>query len=103
MDASWLVPTVVVGAIGVSVQGIKAGWDLIGSLRTHANSQNALRLQEVGALMNLVEGLPLAAARKAVWKVNLVKLIQRKAPLADIYLSLERLIHEAVGEVPPAD
>ena len=95
----WLVPTVIVGALGLLVQGIKAGWDLGMSVKSHRNTQNGLRLQEVNALMNLVAGLPLAEARKAVWKVKLVRLIREKKPMEEVYGSLEELISEVTGGV----
>jgi hypothetical protein len=98
MNSAWLVPTVIVAALGLLVQGLKSGWDLVMSLRGHRNSQNALRLQEVVALMNLVAGLPLAEARKAVWKVKLVELIRKNAPMSDVYGTLEDLIAEIVGK-----
>jgi hypothetical protein len=90
----WFAPAIILAALGLSVQGIKAGWDLFMSIRTHSNSTNALRLHEVGALMNLLAGLPLAEARKAVWKVRLVKLIRDKAPMAEVYKGLEELVSE---------
>lgn len=93
----WLVPTVIVGALGLLVQGIKAAWDLVMSVKSHRNTQNGLRLQEVNALMNLVAGLPLAEARKAVWKVKLVRLIREKKPMEEVYGSLEELISEVTG------
>jgi len=98
----WLLPTVIVGALGLLVQGVKAGWDLVMSLKSHRNTQNGLRLQEVNALMNLVTGLPLAEARKAVWKVKLVGLIRDGAPIQDVYGSLEELIAEVTGR-PTSD
>ena len=97
MNNTWLVPTVIVTASGVVVQGIKAAWDLAMSIKGHANSLNALRLQEVGALMNLVDGLPLGAAQKALGKARLVRLIERKAPMSEVYAVLDDLIREGVG------
>jgi hypothetical protein len=97
INNAWFIPTVIVAALGVTVQGIKAGWDLVMSLKSHRNSQNSLRLQELGALMNLVAGLPLAEARKVVWKVKLVRLIQQKAPISDVYSTLDNLTVEVVG------
>ncbi|HUA21871.1 MAG TPA: hypothetical protein VMB25_24165 [Bryobacteraceae bacterium] len=94
---SWLPSAAIVAALGLLVQGIKSGWDLIMSLKSHHNTQNGLRLQEVNALMNLVAGLPLAEARRTVWKVKLVKLIRDKAPMQEVYGSLEELIAEVTG------
>jgi hypothetical protein len=101
MSGEWLGPSVMVAACGIVVQGAKAAWDLMQSIRSHVNSREALRLQEVSALMNLVAGLPMAEARKAAWKLQLVSLIRQKAPITDVYLTLESLMAEIAGVHPP--
>lgn len=98
MSNAWLLPSVIVSAAGLLVQGIKAGWDLVMSIKSQSNSKDALRLQELNALMNLVAGLPIAEAQKVVWKARLMRLIKRKAPTSEIYDALEALITESVGE-----
>lgn len=103
MGAAWFVPTVILGSLGLLIQGVKAGWDLIMSIRSHRNSRDALMLQEVNALMNLVAGLPLAESRKAAWKVKLVRLIQQRAPISEVYGTLDALIAEIVGGDHPKD
>jgi hypothetical protein len=96
VNNAWLVPAVIVAATGVAVQGVKAAWDLVMSVRNHAHAQSALRLQEVSALMHLVDGLPLPSARKALWKVELAKLIEKRAEVSQIYSTLDKLIRESV-------
>jgi hypothetical protein len=94
----WLVPTVFVAALGVTVQGAKAAWDLWMSIKTRVHSQNTLRLQELSALMNLVEGLPLAAAKKAILKIDVINLIENKQPTEKVYSVLNQYIKESVAD-----
>ena len=94
MQNSWLVPSVIIGLIGVSVQGVKAGWDLFLSIKNHSRSNTALQLQEISSLMNLLEGLPLPPARRAVWKVKLAGIIQRKEPVSTIHSEMNLLLQE---------
>ena len=96
LNNGWLIPTVIIAAAGVAVQGIKAAWDLIMSVRSHANTRNSLRIQEVTALMHLVEGLPLPSSRKVLWKVELAKLIQKRVEVSQLYVTLDQLIRESI-------
>ncbi len=107
MQNVWLVPSVIVALVGVSVQGIKAGWDLFFSIKNHSKSNAALQLQEISSLMNLLEGLPLPPARRAMWKVKLAGIIQRKESVSTIYSEMNVLLQEvtrdSVIESKPSD
>jgi hypothetical protein len=48
--------------------------------------------------MNLVQGLPLSPARKAVWKLDLLKLLQKKASSVEVYKTLDRMVQDTLGE-----
>jgi hypothetical protein len=93
----WLLPSVIVGAAGLLVQGIKSGWDLIMAIRTSRNTRAALRLQELNAIIHLIEGLPLPPSQKDLWKVRLVDSIRKNTPLTEIYKSLDKLVDEVCG------
>ena len=97
MDQAWFVPTVIIAVAGIALQGLKAGWDLVFSIRTQMNSGRALRLQELASLMNLVESLPLDAARKAASKVELIVLFQQGKPSPEMYAKLNEIIAQATG------
>ena len=93
----WLVPSVIVAAVGLLVQGIKAGWDLVLSIRASSGSQRALRLQEVTALLNLINGLPIAEAKKGVWKARLLKQLRDNIPMSEVYKTVDTLLTEVGG------
>jgi hypothetical protein len=97
MNNVWLVPTVIVGMCGLALQGVKAAWDLYLGLAGHRRSRDSARLQEVGALMGLIEGLPLDQARRAYFKVEVIKLIESRADTASVYPLIRRAIETASG------
>ena len=98
MNQSWLVPTVIVGVLGIALQGLKAGWDLFFSIKTQKNTSRALRLQELSALMNLIDALPLDSARKAARKAELVGLFQRGALPSQLYAAVDQIISQTAGK-----
>lgn len=95
--APWLVPAVLVSALGLLLQGLKSAWDLVMSWKGHRGSRASLQLQEVTALMNLVSSLPLPEARKVTWKIKLIRLIGKDSGLPDVYAALDELIKEVIG------
>jgi hypothetical protein len=94
----WLGPSVVVAALGLLVQGIKAGWDLVLSIKASHGSQHSLKLQEIGALLNLISGLPIPEARKTVWKATVLKQLHEKGSISDIYGTVDKLLGEIRAE-----
>ena len=84
-------------ATGIALQGLKAGWDLFFAVKGQRNSRKALRLQELSAPMALLDGLPLDSARKAARKAELITLLQRGAPLAEVYAAIEHVISQPRG------
>jgi hypothetical protein len=83
-----------VSAVGLLLQGMKAGWDLYFAAATHRRAASALRLQEVGAILQLVEGLPLDTARKAAWKTEIIRTIRDQTPSANVLAAVERAVQE---------
>jgi len=97
MNNVWFVPTVIVGVCGLALQGVKAAWDLYLGLAGHRRSRDSAKLQEVGALMGLIEGLPLDQARKSYFKVEVIQLIESRADSSSIYQLIRKAIETASG------
>ncbi len=70
--SSWIVPTVVVAIIGVLLQGIKAAWDLIISIKDQETAKETETLNRICTFMAFVDGMPIPSAEKTALKIDLI-------------------------------
>lgn len=96
MNNAWFAPAIIVGMCGLALQGVKAAWDLYLGLAGHKRSRESARLQEIAALMGLIEGLPLDQMHRAYFKVEVIKIIERRAGASSLYPVIRQAI-EAAG------
>lgn len=94
IDESWLVPTVIVGASGLALQGLKAAWDLYFAIVNQKRARNTLQLQEINALVNLIDGLPLDDARKAARKAEIIRSIKEGKALAAVHAIVDKAMRD---------
>jgi hypothetical protein len=85
MSDQWLVPSIVVAASGLALQGLKAGWDLYIGIATQRRARLTLRLQEVSAVIALIDALPIDQARKAVRKSEIIRSLRENRPMTAIH------------------
>jgi hypothetical protein len=102
-DAAWLAPAVIVATVSLGVNGVKAAWDLYTAVRSHRNARAALRLQELNALLAIVQGMPVDDARKAAWRMQAVKLMKQDADVSLVYAQFAAMIDAVVGDAAGPD
>jgi hypothetical protein len=85
---------VIVGASGLALQGLKAAWDLYFAVMNHKRARTTLQLQEINALVHLIDGLPLDNARKAARKAEIIRSIKKGDALAMVHATVEKAVQD---------
>jgi 1-deoxy-D-xylulose 5-phosphate reductoisomerase len=98
MANAWLLPAAIVGVSGLALQGAKAGWDMYLGIANRNSALNGARLQEATASMNFIEVLPLDQTQKALYKLEIVRLLQGAAEVQKIYEVVQKAMRAAGAE-----
>jgi len=93
-NESWLIPSLIVSAAGLAVQGLKAAWDLYFAIMNHKRARTTLQLQEINALVHLIDGLPLDDARKAARKTEIIQSIRKGDAIAAVHATIAKVIED---------
>lgn len=67
-----LVPSVILAAVGLTLQGIKAIADLIHQSRTRKNAEESKKIQRIATIMQFIDGLPFDDGTKSSIKTTML-------------------------------
>ena len=71
--SGWLAPAIVLGTIGLTIQGAKAAWDLFVSIGQRKSEEETLRLQWLGALLTVVDAIPGSQGERTEIRLRLLR------------------------------